>query len=98
MEQADYLQDNQIVTIKPRNFTPIIPFLLKPIQYSISKSKGDSKVVIVECVKAVKYFDTNHENNAEYADKAKSNRKEIMFWLYLVSHNNDEINAVQVTG
>ena len=34
-EQADALQDSQTVSLKPRNFIPITPFLLKPIQDSI---------------------------------------------------------------
>ena len=32
VEQADDLQDSQTVTFRPRNFIPITPFLLKPIQ------------------------------------------------------------------
>ena len=79
VEQADALQDSQTVTFKPSDFIPIPPFLLKPIQDLISKSNGDSRVVLVECVKAVKDFDKKHANNAEYADKAKSKCKEIMF-------------------
>ena len=53
--------------------------------------------MLVECVKAVKDFDTKHANDAEYADKAKSTCKEIMLCLYFVSQNNNEIDAVQVT-
>ena len=54
--------------------------------------------MLVECVKSVKDFGTKHLNDAEYADKAKYKYKEIMFWLYLVSQSNDEIDQVQVTG
>ena len=35
------------VTIKPRNFILIPPFLLKPIQNSIFKSNGDSEMVLI---------------------------------------------------
>ena len=94
VEQADYLQYSQTVTYKPRNFIPITLFLIKPINDSVSKSYVDSRVVLVECVKAVKDFDTKHANNAEYVDKSKYKCKEIMFWLYFVSHNNNEIDAV----
>ena len=73
--QADALQDSQTVTFKSRNIIPIPLFLLKPIQDSISKSNGDSRVVLVECVKSVKEFDTKHANNSEYADKATSKCK-----------------------
>ena len=71
VEQADTLQDNQTVTFWPRNFIPIPPFLLKPIQDSISKPNGDSRVLLVECVKVVKDFDKNHANDADYSDKSK---------------------------
>ena len=54
--------------------------------------------MLVEFVKVVKYFDTKQANNAEYIDKAKCKCKDIIFWLYLVSQNNDKIDAVQVTG
>ena len=33
--QADYLQDSQTLTYKPRNFIPITLFLIKPINDSI---------------------------------------------------------------
>ena len=89
---------SQTVTFKSRNFILIPPFLLKPIQDLISKSNGDSREVLVQCVKALNDFDTKHAHNAEYADKVKSKCKYIMFWLYLVSQNNNEIDAVQVTG
>ena len=54
--------------------------------------------MLVKCVKPVKDFDTNHAHDAEYADKAKSKCKDIMFWLYPVSQNNKKIDAVQFTG
>ena len=82
---------------KPRNFILIPPFILRPIQDSISKSNGDSRVVLVKCVKSVKDFDIKPANDAEYADKAISKCKEIMLWVYLVSQNNNKIDAVQVT-
>ena len=62
VEQADALQDSQTVPFRPSNFIPVPPFLLKPNQDSVSKSNGDSRVVLVECVKAVKVFDTKHAN------------------------------------
>ena len=98
VEEADALQDSQKVTFKPRNFIPIPPFLLKPIQYSISKPNGYSRVMLVECVKTVKDFDKKYANDTEYEDKATSKCKDIMFWLYLLSQNNNKIDAVQVTG
>ena len=98
VEQEYAIQDSQTVTFKPKNFILIPPFLLKPIQDLISKSNGYSRVVLVKCVKAVKDFYTKHVKDAEYADKAKSKCKEIMFWLYLASQNNNEIDAIQVTG
>ena len=92
--QSDALQNSQSVIFKPRNFIPISPFILKPIQDAISKWNGDSRVVLVECVKAVKDFDTKHANNADYADKENYKCKEIILWLYLMSQDNEEINAV----
>ena len=64
VEQADDLEDSQTLTFKPRHFIPIPPFLLKPIQDSISKSNGYSRLLLVECVKSVKDFDTKHANDA----------------------------------
>ena len=98
VEYSDALQDSQTVTFKPRNFIPVPPLILKPIQDSISKSNGDSRVVLVECVKAVKDFNTKHTKHANYADKAKSKCKEIIFLLFHMSQNNKKIDAVQVTG
>ena len=56
VEQEYAIQDSQTVTFKPMNFIPNTLFLIKPINDSISKSYGDSRVVLVNCVKSVKEF------------------------------------------
>ena len=98
VEQVEALANSATVTYTPRNFVPVPPFLLEPIQKSISKSNGNSKVVLVDCVKAIKAFDQLHATDTDYSDKARSKCKDIMLWLYLVSENHDDIDAVPVTG
>ena len=98
IENVDGLTDSATVTYKPRNLIPIPPFLLETIQTSISKSNGNSKPILVECVKAIKDFDTKHANDTTYEDKARAKCKDILFWLYLVSSGNAAIDAVPVTG
>ena len=45
-------------------------------------------------MKAIKDFDSEHANDNEFVDKAKSKSKDNIFWLYLVRDDNNVINAV----
>lgn len=96
--QVDALAVSATVTYKPRNFIPVPPFLLEVVHQSISKSNGEAKEILVDCVKAIKEFDAAHTNDAEYTDKARSKCKDMMFWLYLVSQSSDAVEAVPATG
>ena len=98
IEQVDNLTDSVSVTYSPRNFIPIPPFLLNTIHNSISNSNGNAASVLVDCVKEIKTFDTDHATDTDYKDKAKSKCKDIMIWLYLVHKRNDKIDAVPVMG
>jgi hypothetical protein len=97
-EQIDSLTVSATVTYAPRNFIPVPPFLLDPIQETVSKSNGNSKLVLIECIKSIKNFDTSNANNTEYVDKAKSKCKDILFWLYLVSKDYEHINPTPSMG
>jgi hypothetical protein len=96
--EIDALTNSATVTYRPRNFIPIPPFLVDIVQNSISNSNGNSKYVLIDCVKAIKDFDTLHTNDEDFVDKARSKCKDIMLWLYLVGDNNPAIEAVQTMG
>lgn len=83
VQEVSNLTIGQTTSFKPRNFIPVPPFLIEPINNSISNSEGDSKVLI-EVVRAIKDFDVIHTGDNEYQDKAKSKCKDILIWLYLV--------------
>ena len=98
VEEVDNLTDSATVTYKPRNLIPIPQFLIETIQNSISKSNGNSKLMLIECVKKIKEFDIEHTNDDDYTDKARSKSKDILLWLYLVCKISDKIDAVPVIG
>ena len=98
VEEVDNLTDSATITYKPRNLIPIPQFLIETIQNSISKSNGNSKLMLIECVKKIKEFDIEHTNDDDYTDKARSKSKDILLWLYLVCKISDKIDAVPVIG
>ena len=73
---------------KPRNFIPIIPFLCKAISESIEKDQGDSKLLLIKVIQAIKNFDTTHNTDDEFVDKAKQKCKDLLFWIYLAGKEN----------
>jgi hypothetical protein len=97
-EEVDALTDSATVVYKARNLIPIPQFLIETIQNSISKSNGNSKLLLIECVKKIKEFDIEHANDVNYSDKARSKSKDILLWLYLVNKGSNEIDAVPVIG
>ena len=82
--QINELTESASVTYRPRNFVPVPPFLVEVFHNSISKSNGSASTLLVDCVRKITSFDTEHASDAVYKDKAKSKCKDIMMWLYLV--------------
>ena len=71
VEDVDNLTESATVTYKPRNFIPLPPFLMEPIHDAITASNGDAKVALVACIKKIKKFDTDHNEDQSLNDKAK---------------------------
>ena len=93
--EVEALTDSATVTYKPRNLIPIPPFLIETVQKSISISNGNSKLLLVDCVKSIKDFDTLHAQDEDYTDKARSKCKDILLWLFLAGKDSPAIDAVQ---
>ena len=92
--EIDALAISSTVTFKARNFIPILPFLIDPINEGIKSSNGDAKEVMLKVVAAIKEFDTTHASDSTYTEKAKSKCKDLLFWLYLVASDNAKVNPV----
>lgn len=97
-EDVDNLDTSATVTYRPRNFTPIPPFLLEPVMQGIMESKGDARKVLVKCAEAIKTFDTEHNGDDTYTEKAKQKSKDIVNWLYLISKDSEAVAAVATMG
>ena len=80
---------------RPRNFIPVPPFLMSPIQESIVSSNGDDIQALLSCINEVNKFDDLHKDDDNY-DKAKTQCKDIIAWLYLVVNENENIEALPV--
>ena len=85
-------------TYTPRNFIPVIPFLVGTISTTISKTDGSAKEVYLEVLKAIKEFDSKHASDNEYVDKAKNKCLEMIQWLFLVATKSNAIEATPITG
>ena len=88
---------NGTTTYKPRTFIPITPFLCQDISESIEKHQGDCKELLLTVVAAIKKFDTTHDGNDEYLNKAKQKCKEILYWIYLASKQDSPIKSLPTT-
>jgi hypothetical protein len=98
IENATDIEISATITYKPRNFIPIPPFLLEPLQKVIVDHNGDAKQALVQCAKAITAFDTTHTDDDDYIDRARTNCKDILLWLYLVSVGSPAIKATSVIG
>ena len=98
IDEVDALNPSATITMKPRNFVPVPPFLLTAVHEAIQTSNGDSRSVLLMCVKAVKAFDNEHAGDEEYKDKAQTKSKAFLYWLYLVSQDNEAIKAITTVG
>ena len=98
VNDVDALTTSATVTSKPRNFVPVPPFLLDTVHTAITTAQGDARNILLHCVKAVKAFDTDHADDEEYKDKAQTKSKAFLYWLYLVSQDNNAIKAIVTIG
>ena len=94
VEEVNNLTISATVTYCPRNLIPIPPFLLETIAKAIGEAKGDARVVLTKCSETIKQFDTDHNTDENYKDKAKQKCKDIVNWIYLVCSESEAIEAV----
>lgn len=92
------LELSATITYKPRNFIPIPPFLLDTIQTTIEKHNGNALQVLLQSVLAIATFDTNHADDDDYTDKAKTTCRDLLFWLYLVGTDSNSIKSTPAIG
>ena len=71
-EEFDTITVGTRSTYTPRNFIPVIPFLVGPISKAIIASEGSVRDVYLEVLKAIKEFDSAHASDTAYIDKAKN--------------------------
>ena len=88
IEDIEALTNGASTVYKPCTFIPITPFLCQVISESIEDDQGDSKLLLLKVVQAIKSFDTKHNADDEFIDKAKQKCKDIIFWIYLAGKEN----------
>ena len=94
LDDVDRLTTSATLSQKVRNFIPVPPFLVDVV----FQANGNVKVMLLNSIKAIKQFDTDHAGDDEYDDKAKTKCKEFVFWLYLVHDESPEIHPVPVSS
>lgn len=96
--QIDVLTLSDRITYHPQSLIPIPPFMIPAVHEAIVDSNGDVYQVFLTALRAIKDFDSIHNNDNDYIDKARSKSKDIIFWLYLVSQDHASIEAVPTMG
>ena len=97
-EDFDTITAGARSTYKPRNFVPVVPFLVKPVSAAIISANGAARSIYLAVLAAIKTFDTEHADDNEYTEKAKNKCKDFIQWLFLVATESNSIEATQVTG
>jgi hypothetical protein len=92
VEDVDNLIVGATTSYHPRNFIPIVPFLLTEVNDSILKG-GSAKELLVAMIKSMKNFDLLHQGDDDYKDKSKTKCKNLIHWCYLVAINSDSIKS-----
>lgn len=78
-------------TFAPRNFIPVVPFMIDDISKALLEDDEDMEGLFVKIVQSIKTFDTLHSSDQEYVDKAKSKAVRVLSWLWLVIQNTVQV-------
>ena len=89
------LNDSTTQSFKPRNFIPIPPFLVWPIQAAVRKYSGDPDSILLEAINASKEFNSTHQEDNDYEDKALLKCRNLFYWLFLAGKNDNIIEKIK---
>ena len=84
-EEIDNLTESDAASYRARPFIPLPPFLARPVNQIISRSQGDVKLILLEVIRAIKEFDTTHDQDPEFTEKAAVKCVSLLNWLYLAT-------------
>ena len=82
-EEIDNLTASDTASYRARPFIPLPPFLARPINQIISRSQGDIKLILLQIIRAIKEFNTTHDQDVEFTEKAAVKCVPLLNWLYL---------------
>ena len=85
LEEVESLQGSDTQSIRPRNFIPVPPFLVRILSDSIAVNKANTSKIFFEVITAIKEFDELNDNDDEFKDKAATKCKLLLHWLYVAS-------------
>ena len=93
-EDVTNLTVSATVKYRARNMIPVPPFLLEATHKVTVEEAGNAKLMLIKAAETIKEFDTAHNNDDEYVDKAKTKCKDLLYWLYLVGIDSPAITPV----
>ena len=77
------LVESNTVSYRARNFIPIPPFLMQVVVSTIVANQGNAMKILLEVISAIKTFDANFSSDGDYKEKATTECKPLLFWLYV---------------
>ena len=92
MKHDKNLKDNKSESYRARIFIPIPPFLMYPIRLEISVYQGNTERILLDVISSIKLFDSLHDSDNEYKEKAAVKCKPLLLWVYVT------IRAVETEG
>ena len=95
VEEIDQLQvSNQ--HIRPRNFIPVPPFLIRTVANSIDSVNQNSKAVLLNTIKAIKEFDELYKDDDFFTEKAAIKCKLFIQWLFVAATDDNDEGIAQI--
>ena len=96
LEDVENLEASNSQTIRPRNFIPVPPFLVKILSDSIAANKANTSKVFLDVITAIKDFDEIYDDDDEFKEKASTKCKLLLHWLYVASRDDDANGIAQI--
>ena len=96
LQDVENLQASATQSIRARNFVAVPPFLVKTVGDSIAVNKASTIKVFFDVIMAIKEFDTAHDGDADFTEKAATKCKMFLHWLYVASTDDADTGIAQI--
>lgn len=96
IKDIEDLKDSTTQSYNPRSFVPVPPFLVRSIDKTMKRHKGEPFQILLTTIKEAKGFDHAHKDDGDYVDKAELKCRQLFSRLYLAGKNDDDMKQISI--